>query len=539
MNRTIRLIGMLLPLVLLAGAAGAAPPAATPSATAAARVTYITGGSIYLDAGRSRGLAPGDTVEVVREGGAVAWLRVAFVSAAKASCDTLRTASAIRVGDAARFRPRAVEAPPQEEPAGAPPDSARVGPGPAPLRAAPGGTAKRRTPPLRGRVGVGLVTVQGTGGAPGYAQPALSVKLDGAAEYGAPVDFTIDVRAHRTYHGGASDGIARVYRLSTAIHDAPGHRRLSLGRQLLPVASSAGLFDGALAQVGDARWSAGVFSGLEPDPVAHDFSTDVVQSGVFLQRRSAAAADRRWIATLGFLDSRDRGSPSRDFAFLQGFWMSPRVVASVSQEVDINAGWKRELGDPAVSLTSTFATARLQATRQLSLNAGFDNRRNVRLYRDRETPVTEFDDRYRQGGWLGASVNARPNLRVSATSRMRSGGAGGSAWTESGAIEAYRLTPLQGVVALRSTRVESDVEQGWLHSGSLGVAPWTGIRLTGTVGAQQFTDLASGAPRSVDWQSVDADLGLARRWYLLLSAEHDRDSAGDRVQSYSSLNWIF
>ena len=531
---TVAALAMAACILARAGFAAGVPPR-----VGTAHVIYITGGSVYIDAGRSQGVAVGDTVEVVREGNAVARLRVAFVSAVKASCDTLRTASAIRVGDSARFRARPVTVPPPVEPASEGPDSARASPGPAPLRATAGGRAHRRAAPLRGRVGAGLVTIPGTGGAPGYTQPSLTVRLDGAAEYGAPLDFTVDVRGYRSYRGGEQDGVARVYRLSTAVHDAAGYRRLSVGRQFLPIATSAGLFDGALAQLGGARWSVGVFSGLEPDPVGHDFSTDVVQTGAFLQRKGAPAGDRRWTATLGFLDSRDRGSPSRDFALAQGFWMSRRVIATVSQEMDFNARWKRELGDPAVSLTSTFATARLQASTRLSLNAGYDNRRNVRLYRDRETPVTEFDDRYRQGGWLGVGVDARRNLRLSATSRVRSGGPGGSAWSKSGALDAYRLTSLQGAIQLRSTRVDSDVERGWLHSGSLGIALLTGVRLTGTVGAQRFTDLASGSARRVDWQSLDADLGLARRWYLLLSAERDRDDAGDRVQSYSSLNWIF
>jgi hypothetical protein len=388
-------------------------------------------------------------------------------------------------------------------------------------------------------VGLGLVTVPGPGGGSGYTQPSLAVRLEGAAEAGAPIDFSIDARGHRTYRDGASDGIARVYRLSTAVHDDAGTRRLSIGRQPLPVSSSAGLFDGALAQVGGARWAAGVFSGLEPAPGGYDFSTDVVQTGGFLQWRNAPASARRWSATAGFVDSRDRGSPSRDFAFAQGSWMSRGFLASVSQELDVNASWKRALGEPAVEPTSTFATARVQATKRLSLSAGYDNRRNVRLYRDRETPETAFDDSHREGGWLGATVDARSNVRVSASGRVRAGGAAGTVRTGSGSIEAYRLTSLHAAARLRTTRVDGHAEDGWLHSAGLEITPWAGIRVGATVGAQRFTDALSGSRRSVDWQSLDADVGLARRWYLLLSAEHDADDAGDRVQSYSSLNWVF
>ena len=530
---------VLLAAACLAAWAGTAPAETPAAGTATARVTYVTGGSVYIDAGREQGLAVGDTLEVQRDGGTIASLRVGFVSAAKASCDTLATRSAVRVGDTVRYRARAGAEPAPAGAAAATTDSSGAMPPPAPIPAAGDGTAKRRAAPVRGRVGIGLVTMPGAGGAPGYTQPSLTLRLNGSTERGAPLDFAIDVRSHRSYHGDDSQGATRVYALSTAIRDATGYRRLSVGRQSLPVATSGGLFDGALAQMGGTRWSAGVFSGLEPDPAARDLSTDVVQIGGFYRRASAPASSGRWTATLGFLDSRDRGNPNRDFAFLQGSWMSRRVIASFSQELDFNAGWKQDLGDPAVSLTSTFLSARVQATPRFSVSTGYDNRRSVRLYRDHETPVTEFDDRYRQGGWLGVGVDARRNLRLGLTSRSRGANPDGAAWSTTGSLDAYHLTQLQGILQLRSTRVDSDVEEGWLNSGSLGFSPRAGVRLTGNVGVQRFTDLATDLPREVDWQSLEADVGLARRWYLLLSVEHDSDDAGSRVQSYSSLNWIF
>jgi hypothetical protein len=541
----IALLAVCVPACAVPAAAGDAATGAAPRpGPTAARVIYVTGGSIYVDAGRSQGVAVGDTLEVRRDGAAVARLRVAFVSATKSSCDTLAASAPVRVGDAVVYRARTPDGPAAAGAgaAAANPsyaDSAGALPPPAPLAPSRGGAAQRRVSPLRGRVGVGLVTVPAAAGAPGYTQPSLTLRLTGAAERGAPLDFSIDVRSHRSYHGGESDGATRVYALSASFRDGSGHRRITVGRQSIPVSTSAGLFDGALAQMGGPRWSAGVFSGVEPDPAAREFSTDVVQIGAYYRRTSAPGAAGRWTAAAGFMDSRDQGNPNRDFAFVQGSWMSPRVLASFSQELDFNAGWKQDLGDPAVSWTSTYLSARVQASRRFSVSTGYDTRRSVRLYRDHETPVTEFDDRYRQGGWLGVGADATRALRLGLTSRVRGGGADGSALSTTGSLDAYRLTRLQGILQLRSTRVDSDVEEGWLHSGSLGFTPRAGLRLTGSAGAQRFTDLTTDLPRTVDWQSLDADLGLARRWYLLLSVEHDSDDAGDRVQSYSSLNWIF
>ena len=71
------------------------------------------------------------------------------------------------------------------------------------------------------------------------------------------------------------------------------------------------------------------------------------------------------------------------------------------QEVDYYRAWKQAIGEPAWSPTGTFATARYEVTRAVSLNAGYDSRRNVRLYRDAVTPETAFDDAFRQGVWGG------------------------------------------------------------------------------------------------------------------------------------------
>ncbi len=548
-------LAWVVPAVALSAAGFLAPTGRAEAALT--RVTYVAGSSVYIDAGRDQGVAVGDTVSVVRGGAVVAVLRVSYVSTSKASCDTLRVTSMPEPGDSVRYTARAAA----PDSTGASPAAGAPGSGAtAPSWSGPGGTpgtapsdssaASRSTPPraparttgsraFRGRAGVGWIHISGGSGAPGYSQPSVSLRLDGSAAGGAPLDFSADVRSHRTYQGGTADGETRVYRLEASVRDGSAHRRFTVGRQPLPIASSAGLFDGALAQVDGTRVSAGLYSGLEPAATDYGFSTEIVQTGLFLQLRNPGGRVRRWTGSLGFADSRDHGHTSRDFFSAQLFYLDRRLLVSAAQEVDANGGWKRGLGEPLLSPTSTFVTARAALTQRVSLDAGYDNRRNVRLYRDRDTPETAFDDRYREGTWFGASVDPAPFLRLGATGRVNSGGTGGSARSWSGTAEAYRLTSLHAIVRLRSTRVDSDAQTGWLHSGTLEVNPWAGVRLSGTLGTQHFTDVASGTPSRLDWQGLDADLGLARRWYLLLSAEHDHGSSDNRLQTYTSLNWMF
>ena len=50
------------------------------------RITYITGSSVYVDAGRNQGLREGDRLEVVRGDEVVGVLTLTFLSTNKASC---------------------------------------------------------------------------------------------------------------------------------------------------------------------------------------------------------------------------------------------------------------------------------------------------------------------------------------------------------------------------------------------------------------------------------------------------------------------
>ena len=521
-----------------AGALHAAPAVSPGPATT--RVTYLAGGSVYLEAGRRDGLAEGDTLEVVGGGRTVSKLIVRFISTARAVCDTLSALRMPAIGDLVRYRAHEViPAPgPAPVPEAAPSDSAGLAPGAGTV--APAGAPARRAERLRGRVGARYLTLDPRGGG-GYSQPALELRLEGANVGGAPIDLGVDVRGRRTYHGTAGiadDGEARVYRLAATVHDASGRRRVTLGRQLSSELSSVSLLDGARIEYAGERWGAGVLSGAEPDPATWAVSGDILHHGAFVARRGRRG-DARWSLTAGGVASFDHGQINRQFGFLQGSWLDPRYSMFISEEADLNTGWKRAFGDPVVSLTNSFVSARAQLTRELSVNAGYDNRRTVRLYRDRETPETEFDDRHRQGAWLGAAAGLLRHLRVSADGRWNNGGAGGAYHALSGGLEAYRLPVLQAGARWRSTHFDGGVSRGWMHVMGLGVRPIGQSRIELSGGVRTSTDVLSGLGTRTRWEGLDLDLNVAPRWYLSLSAQHDHGGGFDAMQWQSSLSRLF
>ena len=512
--------------------------AAEPGAT---RVSYLAGGSVYLEAGRRDGLAEGDTLEVVSQGRRVARLVVRYLSTARAVCDTVGALRMPAIGDAVRYqaRPSAEVATPETAPSPAVSDTA---PGMRAAAEAPPAPADRarREGRLRGRIGLRTLSVEPRGGA-GYTQPALELRLDGENLGGSPMDLAVDMRGRRTFHGAAGipdDGEARVYRLSASLHDGSGRRRVTLGRQLSSSLAAVSLVDGALVEYAGERWGAGLLSGASPDPASFQASTAVLQHGAFVTRREREGA-RRWSATTGLVASFDHGHVDRQYAFLHGSWLDPRLALSLAQELDLHTGWKRAFGGSVVSLTNTFASARVQVASRLSLHAGFDDRRTVRLYRDRETPETDFDDRHRRGGWVGFAAPLMEHLRVSGDGRWSGGGPAGSHHSLSGAIEVPRLGLLQADARWRTTRYEGDRSSGWMHAGGLAVRPWGLARVELGGGLRTTTDVLSGFEGRTRWESGDLDLGFASRWYLLLSAQHDHGDGYDAMQWHGSISRMF
>jgi hypothetical protein len=502
-----------------------------------ARVTYLAGGSVYVDAGRLEGLGEGDTLTVSRDGRPIGRLRVTFLSSHRASCDTLGLALPVQPGDLAEFRARARSAASTADTlVSAPAADSMSAP------AVPSPRPRSRWAP-RGRIGFRYLGVQSDAALGDFRQPGLDLRLDAPKLGGAPLDLAVDARAHRSSWSGAGDTLAlpsetRVYRLALDWHDASGFRHLKLGRQSSPSFSSVSLFDGALAEIGGPRWSAGLFSGTQPAPLGLGLSSDILEFGAAAGWRAPVGAERRWRVDLGGVSSQQNGQPNRDFLFLQALYQDRRFTWTGTQEVDVNRGWRTAAGS-TLSPTSSFLLARVQVIQALALRAGFDNRRSVRLYRDRLTPETEFDDRYRMGAWGGASLDLLRHLRFDGDYRRRDGGVSDRSNTWTGSVEVYRLGPVNGVLRARVSRFDGAPSRSDLASVALGLDPTSGFHLEASGGSRNTRDELAQVEERVRWEAVDLDLALALRWYLVASYERDRGDLERLDQLQAGLSWRF
>jgi hypothetical protein len=546
--RACRAAGLLLLLAAAGFAAGAgraragatapdtlARPATPAAGWRATRVSYLAGASVYLEAGRDDGLTEGDSAWVVREGRRVAALRVAFLSTRRAACDTLWTKVSPAVGDevafraAARVEPRAGS----EGAAAARADSVRD----AAVLAPPGARAAARDASLRGRLGVRWLGVE-SDGARRTSQPAMEARFDARDGLGGHLDVVMDVRGRRTLrtHDGGRwlEQYSRVYRAAASVRDAAARRRLTLGRQSSPTLASVSLFDGALAEWNGTRHGLGAFAGTQPDPLRFGWSDEIVEAGAFAEVHQAPLARDRWSLAAGAVSSWHGRQVDRDFMFLQGWWFARGASASLAQELDLNRGWKRAAGEPPLSWTSTFAAVRVPAGRRVTLHSGFDNRRSVRLWRDRETPETEFDDRYRQGAWLGAQVDWTDLLTNAVEVRTGSGGERTDAWSASG--ELHRATRWRALLRVRVASFTAQQTESGLWSLAAGFDPESRSHVEVSHGSRWTRDRVSGFGDTERWTGVDVDFALGQRWYATGGFERLTAPSGSTRQVQAGLS---
>src|SRR5512146_486454 len=397
----------------------AARAAAPGDSTRMAVVTYISGQSVYVGAGRADGVREGMSLDVLRNKVVIATIRATFLSSHSSSGEIVSSTTAPVVGDSVRYRPVL------DQPSVAAGDSAQ---GAAESR--PRTPAWRR--PVRGHIGLRYLSISQPNVPNGTAltQPSADVHVEGTNVGGTSLGFVIDGRSRHTVGArdaqtSALDQRTLVYEASISATHQPSGARLSVGRQYSPALASVSLFDGVTAELNRPRWGVGLFGGMQPDVSTMAYSTAIRESGGYVQAHNAPDQTLPWSVTTGAVSSSDVGEINREFGFAQ-VSVSSRVVSFyATQEVDVNRGWKRAAGEPAVSPTSTFGFVSIRPSELLSIQGGFDNRRNVRLYRDFVSPETEFDDAFREGVWGGADLTIHQRIRIGGNAPMSRGGASG------------------------------------------------------------------------------------------------------------------
>ena len=495
-----------------------------------ARITYVSGASIYVEVGSKDGLREGSHLDVVRAGAVVADLVVAYISSSRASCTVARSTAEPVVGDSVRFIPVAA---PVAVVAGAGASSA---------------SGSRRSSPIRGRVGVRyLVSDPGSGAGGTLTQPAFDLRLDGAQVGGSPFGLAVDVRSQRSLISAAPGAAApaptnvtRTYQAALLFNPLASPLHISAGRQFAGAISTIGLFDGLTVDMVHSHVSYGVLGGYQPDFATFDFSSLTKEYGAYVQFHNIPAQSPIWTLTAGGVGAYQGSQIDREFGYLRATFNNRWLSIYATQELDVNRGWKATAEGSSTTPTATFAMAQVMLTDALSIHGGIDNRRNVRLYRDYLNPESTFDDAFREGMWAGSSLSAWGHLRLSGDVRESSGGTSGKSQSYTGTASLWRLTPLQLAVHARTTRYTGDLNSGDLQSLALEANPWSTVRVQFTSGVRSSrlaSDTTAGSRTT--WTGIDADVGIGRSVYLWVSTSRESGALFHPAQTYAALSYRF
>ena len=552
-----------------ASAVAAAPapaPALAPGPTASRRaassadttpgrttVTFISGAAIYVGAGRREGLTEGAQLSVVRRDSVIAKLRVKFLASHQASCEVLGGGTDIVVGDVVRFAP----VPP------APTTSAETIADATPRRR----PRRLSGPGIHGRVGLrslrATTALSGdSSGTPtagtGFNQPSFDVRMSGLGVGGTPIGLSLDLRTRYTVTSATGkpnqvDGRTRVYQAAVFWGPPGAGFRTVVGRQYLTAVTSVAMFDGGLMELNGSRMSFGVFGGLEPDAGTLGLTDAIQDYGGYLQLHSPPAAAAPWAITTGAVASLQGDHANREFGFVQVSVNHRSYSLFGLQEIDYYPPWKVQLGEKPLSFTSQYATGWFRVSPRLAFNATYDNRRNVRLYRDTQNPETAFDDAYRQGYGAGVLLSSY-KVRVSGDWRRSTGGTAGRADSYTGTLGLDPVTPLRLTLSARATWYQNQNDStlntpvalrttGQLYSWWLGCDPVDRLHVDVTGGTRREDNPNTTIMQTSTWYGISLDVNVARVWFVSFSGLRQTDpvNPGTNIttQLYGSVTWRF
>ena len=525
--------------------------AAAPRDTTAASmstITFTSGAEIYVGAGRQDGLVEGAEVYVIRRDSVVSTLRVKFLSSRQASCEILRGATDVAVGDMVRYYPQLSSA------------------GTATIATRRRGPRKLSGPGIHGRFGTRYLratTKTDTAGTElshsGFNQPSFDVRINGLAIGGTDLGLAVDLRTRRTVTSSTGqsnrvDGHTRVYQASMFWGGPGAGFRTVVGRQYLSAVTSVSMFDGALLELNGSHLTFGAFGGVEPDPADLGFSKEIQDFGGYFQLHNKPASASVWSFSVGAVGSyTEGGHHNREFAFSQASFSNSYFSFYGLQEVDYYPESFRALGTSAIGWSSQYAQGSIRPARWLSFNGSYDRRQNVRLYRDAISPETQFDDAYRAGYGGGIQLTGR-RVRLGGDWRHSTGGTAGGSNSYTGTFGLDRFTPLRLGFSARATLYQNQNDStlanpgarrttGKLFSGRLGFDPVSLIHVDLNAGLRREDNPNNTTMQKSTWYGADLDLILARAWFVSFSGLRQQDpgnpGTSTTTQLYSSITWRF
>lgn len=511
----------------------AALAAVTPAGarTVIARIRYVSSEHYYIDVGAVQGLQAGMTAEVQRNGRTIGVLEVLHVADHSASCRLVGEATPPEVGDEVTITVAEGEGG-EAEVTETPTLVSRVRTFPE-GGAALGGDSPRR---LEGSIGMTWDHSDGGGDddfSTDYWSLPFRLDVEGLGKgwslrtRGSLRRFERSGYSSSTPSGEWRNRIREV----ALVHDDPeASWNLALGRVRSRATATAGPFDGLHAERRTGSGSyLGAFGGFAPEWGTLAFGTDDHVLGLTFRHRRQTDSGRFLDFNLAGIGRYRSGEISREYLTWTASWRAgTRLSLLQAGEVDLNRGWRKDApGASSLALTSVALTGRLQVSRLLAVDLGFDDRDLVRTWESRSLPDSLFEDSGRRGWRAGADLRFEGGVRLSASGSVRRDDrldANVNSWNTRFFVPRLAGSDLGLNAMVRG--FDGPYLKGWAPQAGV-TARLGGSRVGLTGGGYVYQGIAGSEDRSNTWAQVRWTRDLSPAWSA--TAEYRKDWGDDIV----------
>jgi hypothetical protein len=383
-----------------------------------AAITYISGSSAYIGAGKEQRLVVGDTVTFEKAGRAAGRGVVTAVSAHSSLVPFEGTGAIPAVGDSVTIRLWRMPEPLS------------------PMRSVRAAVAEASGPPaISGRIAMQYFGMRSADGF-STSMPTVMANVTMPGLFGSGISFTLHGRVSREMADASQFTLSRS-RTNVRIYDAAFRSEnagngfgFGIGRVTPRYAAGLGPLDGVEAFYRSGRITAGILGGLQPDYVNSGIDTYRQKAAVFVNYGWATGATGGGDVTAAYGRMMYKGILDRDFGYLQSnIRLGSSVFFYQSTEIDIT-GLNGTERTSKPRLTNTFINLSVMPVDWLTLDGGYDATRMVYYLESQQVRSdTIMDNTVRQGirgGFqvrlplriqIGGRINVRPRVEDLRTSR--------------------------------------------------------------------------------------------------------------------------
>ncbi len=380
-------------------------------------VTYVSGATFYINAGRSEGLGTGDTAKILHARIEIGSAVITAVADSSSSLRIISQSDKISIGDTVVSSIEAFE----QQSGLMRQDTTQI---PVGAKIVPPSQESPRENILSGRAAIEYYFISAEDAKFNLRQPAGMLMLNVSNLLGTGMVLSLD--DHSYYDGinnyslyGNSTGFQHdIYQVSLS-RDIPGSSiGYGIGRMTSRFVGGIGTFDGAQLYYRVNDFTAGILGGAAAD-VPSSLNFGGTRSAFFLNYHSGSDFFHQYDGTIAYGLQMVGGAIDRNFLYLQNsLSLESDLYLYETTEIDMSQ-LSNGTQQTAFNFSDTYFSANYYPTSWLFANIGYDASRDVYLFQSmKNVPDSLIDRNILQGYRTSVTIHLPWMITVSANSTL-------------------------------------------------------------------------------------------------------------------------